>query len=104
MLAIPADIPDTTPDASISAIAIASLLQVPPGSVLVNVVVKPWQTTGTPPIDTGVWFTVTAAVVIQPVGSVYVTFVVPAELPVTRPSAEPISAIADELLLQVPSA
>jgi hypothetical protein len=47
-------------------------------------------------------FTVTGATVRQPVTNVYVTFAVPELIPETTPVDEPMVAIAELLLLQIP--
>ena len=87
------------------AIPVALLLQIPPPAASVKVVVNPEQTASVPSIAVGNGFTVTTAVMMQPVGNVYVivaVLVVNTTPPVTRPVAEPILAIPEALLLHVP--
>ena len=67
MFAVPALTPVTTPVAgSIAATDAASLVQVPPVVVLVNVVVAVAHTDVVPPIADGAAFTVTVAVASVP--------------------------------------
>jgi hypothetical protein len=83
---VPADIPAATPVvASIVALDVLLLLHVPPGTVLVKVVVLPTHTCATPLIAGGRVTTVTALIALQPVPSVYVTGITPAVIPLTTP-------------------
>jgi hypothetical protein len=69
MVAVPADIPVTTPVvAPMVAIAGLLLLQVAPTVVVLNVVVLPTHTLVVPVIGPGNGLTVTVAVVMQPDG------------------------------------
>ena len=96
-------IPVTTPVADTVPAAGLLLLQVPPPVRSVNAVVKPAHTDNVPVIPTGTGFTVTTAVVIQPVPIVYVMVAVPAVAPpVTTPVEEPIVAVPVALLPHVP--
>ena len=71
MIAVPADIPVTTPlIASTIAIDGALLLQPPPGVASDNGSVTPAQTVGLPDIAAGSGFTVITIVAVQPAGSV----------------------------------
>src|SRR5580704_16052956 len=63
---------------------------------------RPMHTLEGPDIADGNVFTVITAVVLHPVGSVYVIVVVPGATPVTIPVAEPTVAIAGLLLTHVP--
>jgi hypothetical protein len=67
MFGLPAAMPVTTPEADTVPSALMLLLQFPPGVTSVSVVVEPTHTEVVPVIATGVWFTVTTAVAIQPV-------------------------------------
>ena len=89
------------------AIPVALLLQVPPPAASVKVVVNPEQTTSVPSIAVVRGFTVTTAVMIQPVGNVYVivaVLVAATTPPVTTPVKDPMLAVPVELLLHVPPA
>ncbi len=76
MVAVPADTPVTTPEASMLATAMSLLLHTPPGVVELNVVVAFIQTVPVPVIaaTTGKLFTVTVAVceALQPLAFVTV--------------------------------
>ena len=92
--------PVTTPvDSPTVAIPVALLLHVPPPVPSVSVVVNPEHTVRVPLIAVGNGFTVTMAVCIQPVASVYVIVAVPPDPPVTMP-VEP--TVALPVLLHVP--
>ena len=80
------------------------LVQVPPAGVEFKVVVKPIHTDGVPVKVVGFGLTVTMAVLIQPVPSVYVITDVPATEPVTTPEVESAMVALPLLLLQVPPA
>ena len=62
--------PVTTPPAETEAIAGEMVLHVPGVATSLNGVVRPWHTARLPSIAPGSGFTVTIAVVIQPVGKV----------------------------------
>jgi hypothetical protein len=62
---VPEATPVTIPEEPIVAIAVALLLQVPPGVALVNVMVWPWQTPTGPKMAASA-FTVTTYVALQP--------------------------------------
>ena len=68
--------------------------QAPPLEPVVSVTELPVHTLLGPVIAAGSGFTVTAAVVLQPVGSVYITVVVPVNTPANIPVVEPIVAMA----------
>ncbi len=78
------------------------LLHVPPGVGSPKAVVSPTHTLSVPVIGNGNGLTVTVAVIIHPVGIVYVIIAVPADTPVTMPLEVPTVAIAVFPLLQVP--
>jgi hypothetical protein len=82
------------------------LLHVPPETASLSVSEVPWQKVAVPPIAAGDGYTVTMAVVRQPVGSVYVIVavevVVTVAAPVTTPVLEPTVATLVLLLLHVP--
>jgi len=78
------------------------LLQVDVPDASDSVVLAPSQTTSVPVIGAGVGFTVTLAVVIQPVASVYVIVEVPAVAPLVTPEDAPMVATAGDPLLHVP--
>ena len=62
MIAVPAEIPVTLPDASIVPVAVLPLLQVPPGVASLSGIVWPLHTISGPVMDKGDWFTVTICV------------------------------------------
>jgi hypothetical protein len=104
-----AAIPVTTPVVEPTvAIVISLLSQVPPVGAPVSAIVEPIHTcipAGVLVIDVGSGFTVTIAVLTQPVGIEYVIVAVVAtdtDPPVIIPVSEPIEATAELLLLQVP--
>ena len=107
MIVVPAAIPVAIPvPGPIVATNGLPLPQVPPGVASANVVVKPTHTDSVPVMAAGNGFTVTMAVLIQPVGKVYVIVVVagnvdPVIIPVTSPVAL-IEPIPGRLLLHVP--
>ena len=83
------------------------LAQVPPAEASVNVVVKPKHTVKGPDIAEGKGLTVTTAVMMQPVGNVYVivaVLVTATTPPVTIPVKDPMLAVPVALLLQMPPA
>jgi hypothetical protein len=98
-------IPLTTPvPATTVATAVLLLLHVPPGLVLLSVVVCPTQVVSEPVIAFGGGFTVTVVIRVQPVPSVYVITAVPGgaeETPVTMPLT-PTVAIDGALVVHVP--
>jgi hypothetical protein len=69
---------------------------------LLRLVACPTQTDNVPEIAPGIGSTVINAVSVQPVYAVFVIIIVPAEIPVSVPVAEPIVAIAVLLLIQPP--
>jgi hypothetical protein len=70
MFAVPAtDMPVTTPVLLTVAVPVALLLHAPPGVTSFNVVVVPTQIPRLPVISAGDMFTVTTAVLTQPVPS-----------------------------------
>jgi hypothetical protein len=81
----------------------ALLLQVPPVTASVRIVVEAWHTVKLPVIAAGNGFTVKIAVVVQPVGKVYVILVVPASIPDTTPPASIVATVVI-LLAHVPPA
>lgn len=66
IIAVPLLMPVTTPDASTDAFDGLLLVHVPPGTVLVRVVVEPTHTVLLPLIGPGVAFTVTDLVLLHP--------------------------------------
>lgn len=103
-MAEPAATPVTTPlDVPTVAIDDGAPLHVPPPIPSLSVVVRPTHTLNVPVIVDGSGFTLTVAVVAQPVlVSVYVITVAPEEIPVTAPVVLPTVPTAGVLLLQVP--
>ena len=103
MVSAPAVTPVTTPVPNpIVPLPLLAVQVPPPASV--NAVVKPTHTVRVPVMDAGSGFTVTTAVIIQPVAvNVYVIVAVPdAPVPVTRPVDEPTLAVPGALLLHTP--
>jgi hypothetical protein len=99
---VPPDTPVTEPEPEpIVATPGVPLIQVPPPPS-VNVTEDPTHTLPGPEIDDGNIFTVSIAVLIQPVGRVYVIVVLPAIPVVTVPDDDPIVATLVLLLVQVP--
>lgn len=80
------------------------VLQVPPPTLFVAVTVAALHTRSVPPIAAGTGFTDIVVAVAQPVDAVYVTFVVPFEMPATTPGEPEVFTVptAVLLLLQVP--
>ena len=70
IVTVPLLTPVTTPALFTVAVAMLLLLQLPPDALLNNVVVLPGHTSANPLIEGGSEFTVTTAVVKQPVGNV----------------------------------
>ena len=102
ILALPADIPLTTPvDAPTVAKPGPMLSQVPPDGVAANVVVAPTQTLADPVIADGVGLTVIIDVIKHPVGNVNGIVGLPADTPVTTPVVLTTVAWAVLLLLHV---
>jgi hypothetical protein len=87
MVAVPTDIPLTTPEEEpIVAMPVLPLLHEPPlPAVTPRVLVPPIQTCAVPVIVPGVVFTVTGFVARQPVAGVNVMVAVPAAIPDTAP-------------------
>jgi hypothetical protein len=105
MLVIPTPIPTTIPvEAPTVAMVPSAELQTIPGVVLLSVVEALWQIEATPVLTAGCAFTVTTVIVRQPVGSVYVTFTIPAETPRTSPVVRPTDAIAGDAEVKEPPA
>ena len=95
--------PDALPDvATIVAIAVLLLVHVPPGNVFVSVVELPSHTLAMPPIAEGRGVMVSLKSVAQPSAVRYPIIAVPAEMPATRPVAEPTVATPVPKLLHVP--
>ena len=70
-MVVPVETAENTPEAiSIVPTDVAELAQVPPDGVLLNVRVSPKQAVVVPPMVDGSAFTVTTAVLLQPVESV----------------------------------
>ena len=105
VLVTPTDPPVTIPDVPTPAIPEALLLHVPPALASVNGVVRPEHTPIVPVIATGKGFTVTTAVIIQPVDdNAYVmvaVLTVETDPPVNIPVL-PTDAIPEALLLHTP--
>ena len=102
MVAVPEDTPVTIPVAiSIYAMAVLLLLHNPPPAS-VKVVVAPTHTWALPEIAGGNGLTVTIVVAIHPVGNKKVMIVVPGDMAVTTPVAEPTVATVGDPELQVP--
>ena len=104
MVTTPAAIPVTTPAASTVAVPGALLLHVPLGVPSVNVIVWPIHAAAGPAIAAAVAaFTVTCAVALQPVPSVYdMVAIPPVPIPVTSPAPDTV-ATAILLLDHVPA-
>jgi hypothetical protein len=102
---VPPDTPVTTPDATTTvATDGVLLLHVPPALELLKVMDDAWQNTTLPVIAAGNGLTVTIPVMMQPVGAVYVTAVIPTATADIIPDDEPIVAIAVLPLAHVPPA
>ncbi len=86
------------------ATAVLLLNHVPPVVVLASVDVEPSQALNVPVIDAGLAFTVVDSLREQPVGSVYVMLLAPADAPVSIPDVEPIVATLVVPLNHVPPA
>ena len=80
------------------------LLHVPPAVRSVRLVVIPIHTNAVPGIADGSAPTVNEVVTLQPAPSEYVMFVVPGDIPETRPVPDPTRATTVLLLVQVPPA
>jgi hypothetical protein len=78
------------------------MLQIPPGSVAVRLLIKPAHTLKEPPI-VGTGLTVSSCIAIQPVGSVYVMVTTPESMPDTVPVPSMVATVTS-LLLHVPPA
>ena len=103
IVAVPAKTPVTKPlPEPTVATVVVPLLHVPPVVASLKLVVKPAQTFKVPVIAEGNGLTVKIAVVIQPVGKVYVIVALPLATPVITPVPEPAVAIVISLLLQLP--
>ena len=84
------------------AIAVLPDVHHPPVVSSLKLVVAPMQTPSFPLIIAGKAFTVTIAVAVQPVPSVYDTNVAPVTIAVTTPVLDPTVAITEFPLLQLP--
>jgi hypothetical protein len=102
IVAVPPEIPDTTPEDDTAATPGALLLHEPPDNEFVSVVVPPTVSNPVPLIAGGLLFTVTTFVARQPPGMVYDTVTKPPLIPVTTPDKDPTEPIVIPLLLQVP--
>ena len=103
MVGLPAEIPTSTPVVGTTvACAVLLLLQVPPAVPLASVIAEFTHTGAIPVMAPGFGLIVSDAVIIQPVGKVYVIVEVPVDTPVAIPLAEPIVATAVLLLVHVP--
>jgi hypothetical protein len=103
MVALPGAIPVTIPlDEPIVAIPPSLELHEPPLAGSVKAVADPTQTTGVPLIAPGRALTVTIAVLLHVVGSIYVMMDVPARPPVTTPVVPSIVATSVLPLVHVP--
>jgi hypothetical protein len=100
----PADTPVTMPVAPTVAMAAALLLHIPPGDASETLTELPGHTPDEPEIvpATGDGFVVNTLVAMQPVGSVYVIFVVPGATPVTTPETGSMVATEVEPALHEP--
>src|SRR4051812_2148885 len=102
-MAVPEAPPVMIPKAaSIEAMEASLVDHTPPEIPLKKVVVRPEHTWSTPVIGVGMPFTDTVVLLLQPVPRVYVTFVLPAEIPDRIPELRPIVPTAIAELLQVP--
>jgi hypothetical protein len=105
MVTVPAATPPIAPvPLPAVATAVLLLLQLPPAVASLSVMVSPAHTAVLPVIANGKGKTVNGDAAIQPVGNVYVIFVVPAVIAYTVPDEEAMVAIAVLLLLHVPPA
>ena len=108
-MAVPAAIPDTTPEASTLAMLLAEELHAPPLVALFKAVIAPAHTTAVPFMvpAVGSGFTVTACAAFatpQLLVTVYDIVAVPAAAPVTTPPLKPRDAMADDELHAPPLA
>jgi hypothetical protein len=102
-MAVPEDIPVTTPEeASTEALTAKLLAQVPPLTELESEDDCPIQIVPDPLIEPGS-VTVTTVVAIQPAAVVYDIKAVPEDMPVTAP-VEPTVAVAEDVLHVPPEA
>lgn len=103
MSEVPTATPVSTPvEEIIVATDVLPLIHVPPAVASLSVMAEPMHTPGPPVMAAGSGLTVTAVVMIQVVGSVYVMVALPGATPVTTPVPEVTVAIAVLLLLHVP--
>jgi len=101
---VPDDTPETTPDERpMVATVVLPLTHVPPGEVLLNVVVVPWQRVRVPIIGESVT-TVTTADAVQPGATWYIMVVDPGVVPDNTPLPRPMVATVVLLLVHVPPA
>jgi hypothetical protein len=103
MVAVPAAMPVTSPDeAPTVATVVLPLVQLPPASASLNVVIDPAHTASVPAMADGNGLTVTTACAMQPVAVlVKVMIAVPADIPEKRP-VDPTVAVLVLSLVQVP--
>lgn len=101
IVVVPAASPVTTPAVEIPALAVAELLHVPPGEVLLSEAVAPMHTDAGPVTGPGGVVTVTVLAAVHPVPILYVIVAVPEPIPVTTPE-ELTLATLEELLVHVP--
>ena len=102
---MPAAMPVTTPeDEPTVAVEVLLLLQEPPETDSIKVVVRPAHTVVVPVIAAGTAFTVIAVVRVQPEPIEYEIVAVPVPIPVTTPVPEPMVPTAVLLLVHVPPA
>ena len=103
IVATPGATPVTRPvDKPTVAVPVALLVQVPEPMRSLRLMEDPAQTLDAPKIAVGAGFTVTTAVITQPVASVNVMILVPAATPVTTPEDSPTVATPVLPLIQVP--
>jgi len=101
IVVVPAAIAVTTPAADIVATVVVELDHDDAAGLLVRPAVVP-EHAESAPLIVGVALTVTVIDLVQPVGTVYTTLVVPPVTPLTIPVAEPTVATAVLLLLHAP--
>ena len=102
MMEVPPETPSTLPEVPIVATDGEPLVQEPPAEPSPRGMDAVTQTGTTPEIGAGSGLTLCGAVIIQPVGSVYVIVAGPEATPVTVPVEPTTVAIAVLLLAQVP--
>jgi hypothetical protein len=85
MVAVPEDMPVTTPEPEMEAIVRSLLLQMPPVVASVSVTTSPTHSVPGPPMGEGSALTVTGMVAMQPPGSRYEMVAEPLATPLTTP-------------------